>query len=160
MDTHFFLGLLVGEGTFVTDMSKGTRLTIGMRMRPACRISMNDVDGDMLVELRDALGFGVVMSHGNDMTALQFRTQDDIRALIDLIESADNDVFEQSHKFECYERWREVARALINGEHTQDHERAKDLVDQACAVNQKFGGHGKGPDHWKAIIEESKDLSG
>jgi hypothetical protein len=159
LDTHYFLGLLAGEGTFVTNMHKDPRLTIGIRMRPECRIEMHDVDHDMLVKLHEGLGFGVVMSRGNNMTGLQFRSQDDVGELIDLIESADSNVFEESHKFECYERWREVARALLDGEHTQDHERAKELVDQACGVNQRFGGQGNGPGHWKAIIEKSQDLS-
>jgi hypothetical protein len=159
-DTHYFLGLLAGEGSFVTNISEDCRLTVGIRMRPACRIEMNDVDGKMLTNLRDELGFGAVMSRGNDMTSLQFRSQDDIETLIDLIESSSSGLFQDSHKFECYERWREVACALINGEHTQDHERAKELVDKACGVNEKFGGHGRGEDYWKTVIEESKDLSG
>lgn len=157
IDHHYFLGILAGEGSFITDISKASRLTIGIRMRPACRIEMHNVDSEMLHSMRDSLGFGNIVERSNEHTTLAFRNQNDVEQLITLIDNTESTLFKNSHKYECYKRWKNVAEMLIRGEHTQDHERAKEIIDMAHEVNQQFGGWGKGSQYWKGLIDESED---
>lgn len=155
---NFFLGLLVGEGCFLADLSYNpSKYKYNVAVTPSFKIQMSQDDTPMLAWLQDELGIGTIHinegqePHHDDMAVWQVYHTEEVRELVDLIESADCRAFRRSKKNDAYDRWSTIVEMKEPYKHFDSEKQVKELVRLSKQINDNDRGYST--EKWVGRVE-------
>ena len=146
--SDFILGLIAGEGCFYVELNKNKRMSHNIYARPAFSLGVKVDDPDMVHILEEEFGFGEIV-HRDNSIEIRVRKKENIRYLIEWMDSNKTDLFTRTDKSRQYEDWKIIRNKINNCETDEDME---EIVTLTKSLSNST--HGKSKDDWHNLIRQ------
>ena len=82
LDGHWIAGFVDGEGCFHVAINKLAKMSVGYQVLPEFRLAQHKRDIELLNQMKETLGVGVVRNNHKDICELRVRGFKDLNSLI------------------------------------------------------------------------------